>query len=198
LAGFAVTWLLLATLPRDPEVPDGTGTNAVPPPPPVSTNAVGTTRPGSDLTARIEAERSSVPAPMPGVSSPSPASEPVAPESRVIPALPPVRAAPSPEIAPDPAPDVVAVAPIAGRTARLVEEEPEPPGVRAGLPVQVIRTLWHPRAERRVAWIVVGGAAPREVREGEWAGVFEIRTIEPDGVLFADGPSLLHRRIGER
>jgi hypothetical protein len=36
------------------------------------------------------------------------------------------------------------------------------------------------------------------VHEGDWVGAYEVRAIEPDGVLFADGPLLVHRAVGQR
>ena len=90
----------------------------------------------------------------------------------------------------------MATAPISGRAPRIVGDEPEslPPDV----PVSVLRTTWHPQADRRIAWVAIGSEAAREVREGEWVGAYQVRSIEPDGVLFADGPLLVHEPVGGR
>jgi len=65
--------------------------------------------------------------------------------------------------------------------------------------VEVLRTAWHPRPERRVARIKVAGlAAPVEVREGDAVSTLVVKTIEPSGVLFLNGSDELRRGVGER
>lgn len=118
---------------------------------------------------------------------------------RAEPPAPPLRSAlPGPGATQAPAGESVVASPIPGRVPRLVEEEAPARGARAELPVEVVRTSWHPQAERRAAWVAIGGEGPREVKEGEWVGAYEVRSIEPDGVLFADGPLLVHRPVGQR
>jgi hypothetical protein len=142
------------------------------------------------------------PAPLraPGASAPpgAAASEP----ARAAAASPAPRPAPvaSAPVARRRAEDTALVArPIAGRAPRIVDEPDEAPRSAAGaLPVQVVRTSWHPQPDRRAAWVAVGSEAEREVHEGQWVGAYEVRAIEPDGVLFADGPLLVHRGVGER
>jgi hypothetical protein len=64
--------------------------------------------------------------------------------------------------------------------------------------VEVLRTTWHPRPERRVARIRVDGfAAPLEVREGDAVSTLVVKTIEPSGVLFLHGGAELRRGIGK-
>ncbi|HEY8493884.1 MAG TPA: hypothetical protein VIN04_08320 [Myxococcota bacterium] len=106
--------------------------------------------------------------------------------------LAPVREA-APSVDPDPP---LLTRPITGRAPRVVDEPA--PSAREELPVSVVRTSWHPRPDRRTAWVAIGSEAPREVREGEWVGAYEVRAIEPDGVLFADGPLLVHEPVGAR
>lgn len=79
-----------------------------------------------------------------------------------------------------------------------LEEAPEPRVVaKAGSPVRVARTLWHPTPERRLAWVEVDGqTALREVREGERVGPYLVREIEPTAVLFSQGDVEMRREVG--
>lgn len=79
-----------------------------------------------------------------------------------------------------------------------LDEAPEPRVVaKAGSPVRVARTLWHPTPERRLAWVEVDGQiALREVREGERVGPYVVREIEPTAVLFADGLVEMRQEVG--
>ncbi len=198
--GFAATWALLPTPtregsgdePRETTIGAAATATVASPPPASTTNEAA--KPGNPALA-IEPGPRSAPIPPATRSVSSLARAPGVPSTSGSPVPEPVRARPAPETAVAPTDDVVLRAPIAGRASRFVDEEPEARSRSAEMPVRVVRTTWHPRAERRTAWIAIGDAEPREVREGEWAGAFEIRTIEPDGILFADGPSLLHRRI---
>ena len=100
----------------------------------------------------------------------------------------PERAARAPaNAAPAAAPPPVAAAPRAEPRAGLA-----PPVV------EVLRTIWHPNPERRVARLRVGGfAAPMEVREGDAVSTLVVKTIEPSGVLFLHGGEELRRDIGK-
>ncbi len=63
----------------------------------------------------------------------------------------------------------------------------------------MLRTTWHPRPERRVARLRVGGfAAPMEVHEGDAVSTLVVKTIEPSGVLFLHGSQEIRRGVGER
>ena len=188
--GFAVTWAVL------PQSSSDAG-DAVSAPPPVA--AALAARPVAPPLPAPVATRDAPVANPPSVASPAPApSGPLAESARMLEPTPP---APEPGTREEPIdvrPDALVVAPpIEGRASRLVDEEPAPSRTSAEIPVRVVRTSWHPRADRRAAWVAIGSADPHEVREGEWVGALEIRTIEPDGILFADGPILVHRRIGE-
>lgn len=210
--GFAVTWALL---PRSSPGVDAASTPAVaaappraqaaaplaPLPPPVAERAAGAA--AAAPVASAAPEPPFVPPALPfEASAPGIASGSGSPAVT----MPPTSgvAAPAPvveeRIAAAPPTDAgrVIAPPIEGRASRLVDEDLAPRGALAEIPVRVVRTSWHPRADRRAAWVAIGGADPHEVREGEWVGALEIRTIEPDGILFADGPILVHRRIGER
>ena len=201
--GFAVTWALL---PRSSPGVDAASAPAVAAAPPSVRPAAPPLLPPVAAPATAAAEPAAVAPPAPDspfeTSAPSLASGPGLPTMTMPPtseigAPAPVTAGRIAAIEPTDAGRVIA-APIEGRASRLVDVEPAPRGARADIPVRVVRTSWHPRADRRAAWVAIGGADPHEVREGEWVGALEIRTIEPDGILFADGPILVHRRIGER
>ncbi len=190
--GFAATWAILPPSSSDGgsvaptaavAAPTTNPTLAAPPlPPPVAARGA--------VAADPTPAPSPAPAPAPSIESRSATrAVTVAPSSESPRSAPAIDATQG---------QAVVVAPIEGRASRLVDEEPALRRAHAEVPVHVVRTTWHPRAERRAAWVAIGGADPREVREGEWVGALEIRTIEPDGILFADGPILVHRRIGER
>lgn len=79
-----------------------------------------------------------------------------------------------------------------------LEEAPEPRvAARSPSAVRVARTLWHPSADRRLAWVEIDGqTAMREVREGESVGPYVVREIEPAAVVFSDGASEVRREVG--
>ncbi|MBW2271946.1 MAG: hypothetical protein JRG96_01645 [Deltaproteobacteria bacterium] len=68
--------------------------------------------------------------------------------------------------------------------------------------VLVTQTIWHPRAERRVAVIerldVSEGSQPLRMREGDRVGSLQLVSIEPTGVVFVHNGSELRRRVGDR
>jgi len=59
--------------------------------------------------------------------------------------------------------------------------------------VRVERTLWHPRAERRLAVLRMPGQSDfLRVREGDELGGFRVTRIEPSQVVFErDGAQLV-------
>jgi len=62
----------------------------------------------------------------------------------------------------------------------------------------VERTSWHPKPERRVAWVrLEGSSAVREVREGDALGTLVVKEIRPSAVVFLHGAEQLQRRVGE-
>ena len=116
-----------------------------------------------------------------------------------VPAPPVAVAPPAPPGEPAPVP-----------AARVTRSEPQPPRqpvaakrVLAPSPpsaptVQVERTSWHPKPERRVAWLrVEGSAAMREVHEGDALGTLVVKEIRPSAVVFLHGTDELQRRVGE-
>jgi hypothetical protein len=209
--GFAATWAALTNL-GEPAAPPGalsTPPVATAPPPrasgsPTPIGVASAPEPAPRVAApprpappapRAAAPPRVAPAPAPARAI-EPAPRPVVPTPQAVAVAPAPARSRLPEPAVEPDEEPVLTAPI-GRVPRLVEEEPRA-SARSALPVSVVRTSWHPQADRRAAWVAVGGESAREVREGEWVGAYEVRTIEPDGVLFADGPLLVHRSVGQR
>ena len=77
----------------------------------------------------------------------------------------------------------------------VIERNPIPP-------LLVTQTIWHPRAERRVALIErlddsEGGEALR-LHEGDRIGSLQLVSIEPAGVVFVHDGVELRRRVGAR
>ena len=70
------------------------------------------------------------------------------------------------------------------------------------MPVPVVyveRTIWHPDASRRVAFVEIDGSGERvELHEGEAVGTLVVEKIEPTGVLFDHRGIEVHRRVGAR
>jgi hypothetical protein len=68
--------------------------------------------------------------------------------------------------------------------------------------VLVTRTIWHPRAERRIAVVErldeSGGAVSLRMREGDRVGSLELVAIEPAAVVFVHNGIELRRRVGAR
>jgi hypothetical protein len=68
--------------------------------------------------------------------------------------------------------------------------------------VLVTQTIWHPRAERRIALIERLDASDGEellrMREGDRIGPLELVSIEPAGVVFVHDGIELRRRVGAR
>lgn len=78
-----------------------------------------------------------------------------------------------------------------------LEAAPAPRMAARGPEVRVAKTLWHPDADRRLAWIEVSGqTALREVREGERVGPYLVLEIEPTAVVLADGKVEIRKEVG--
>jgi len=211
--GFAATWAVLNGYREPPAEPAAVSAPpaAVAAPPPASAvqppRVAPTPAPAPPPAARVAAAVPLPAARAPGATAVAPPFEPREPIPSPRPAEPtPPRVAAAPPVAPrarEPEPGYadeapVVTAPITGRAPRFVDDDEQPArSARSELPVSVVRTSWHPQAERRAAWVAIGGESPREVHEGEWVGAYEVRSIEPDGVLFADGPLLVHRPVGQ-
>ena len=128
---------------------------------------------------------------------------------------------PPPALEPPPAPEKVAVAPpppieksvvqpppsVAKPPAAKPVIQPVPPKKPAPTLVATVRppkltvkkTVWHPKAERRVARIEVEGReGPVELHEGDAVGTLVVLEIQPSGVVFLHGGERLHRKVGGR
>jgi hypothetical protein len=170
---------------------------------PFVSEPIASPRPAPVAVERVER----VPAPLP--RAPERAEQPPAPapaqETPDVAAL--ERAEPAPVRRPEPA--AVGV-----REERLtVEPEraepipepglaPEPPTTRlARSPVPEIavsQTIWHPRAERRLAVVMVAGVdGALRLHEGDAVGLLVVEAIEPSGVVFRHEGVQLRRRVGQ-
>ena len=89
---------------------------------------------------------------------------------------------------PDDASDEIPI-PVAPAKPKRVAAAPSP---------HVLRTSWHPLAEKRVAWVQVAGGAATPVHEGDQVGSYRVREIEPAAVVFDDGAAEIRRNVGAR
>jgi hypothetical protein len=65
--------------------------------------------------------------------------------------------------------------------------------------VSVLRTIWHPKPERRTALVETrDDYEPFEVREGERVGSLTVVRIEPSGVIFERDGEQLRQKVGGR
>ncbi|MGE4650006.1 MAG: hypothetical protein AAEJ53_03880, partial [Myxococcota bacterium] len=103
-------------------------------------------------------------------------------------AAPRRRAAPARRTVAEPQVAVVSVASSPPSPAPAVAKE-------SPLAVQVERTFWHPKAERREAILrLPDQEEPLRVREGEALGRFTVMRIEPSQVVFEkDGVEIVGR-----
>ncbi len=63
--------------------------------------------------------------------------------------------------------------------------------------VRVARTIWHPSADRRFAYVEVSGqVGSLRVREGDLVGHLSVQKIEPWGVVFLDDGIEIRHRVG--
>jgi hypothetical protein len=160
-------------------------------PPPVlassrsaSSNAVASTQAASvsQPTPEPEAAPESTSRPEPVQPAPAPETKQVAsitPVTWSVPAEPEPLPKPAAEPEPTPAKTLAAVSGSSGPT------------------FTVERTVWHPVAAKRLAVVIVGSGAPREVREGDEIGTALVAKIEPSGVIFSEQGKEFRRRIGE-
>jgi hypothetical protein len=101
-----------------------------------------------------------------------------------------MRSEPRPPPPPQPAAPVAKPPPVAAK--RIVAPPPTAPDV------QVDRISWHPKSERRLAWVrLEGSAATREVHEGDALGTLVVKEIRPSAVVFLHGVEQMQRRVGE-
>ncbi|MBW2316510.1 MAG: hypothetical protein JRH10_20295 [Deltaproteobacteria bacterium] len=123
--------------------------------------------------------------------APTPARVAASPPTPAPVAAPPPTLEPAPAATPDP--EVVeAVEKIAG-----IMGQPEV-ATRSPLPRMIVeRTLWHPRSERRLAFLKVEGRAGLvELREGDAVGDAVVQQIDPSAVVFLHRGVEIRHRIG--
>jgi hypothetical protein len=121
-----------------------------------------------------------------GPERPAPAPKPVVdaePETFTARAVDSTAAAPEPE--PEPAPP-------AGERAEVAPAAPAPPDLL------VAKTLWHPQADRRVAFVSIGGGESRRIQEGDVVGRYVVSEIQPSGVVFLDDGEKVRRAVGAK
>ena len=106
-------------------------------------------------------------------------------------------------VPPDPAPPRASARPErppakpAAPPAKKSDAKPPVAAADGDADVSVLRTVWHPKAGRRVARLLLAGApAPIEVHEGDAVGAFVVKTIEPSGVLLLQNGRELRRSVG--
>ena len=146
-----------------------------------------TLEPPAPAAATPREPQPAAPAPQAAASPPAPRPAAPRPALKPAPTPEPQLAAREPETPPRPAP-VAATAP----------REPAAPQPSAPS-VLIERTSWHPKPERRVAWVRVEGLSdPRELHEGDAVGTLVVKEIRPSSVLFQHGSEQLQRRVGER
>ena len=150
-----------------------------------------------------------VPAPVvpsPPATSPPPA-EPASPAPVEV-----AVARPTPEPLPTPAPSTATKSEPTPKAEPKSEAEPKPqatrPVARKSPPrpsspppptVYVSRTVWHPDASRRIAYVEFEGRdGTVALREGESIGPLIVTKIAPTGVSFDNRGSELTRRVGVR
>ena len=63
--------------------------------------------------------------------------------------------------------------------------------------IRVTQTVWHPRAERRLALVGISGRAPIKLQEGDQLGLLAVGTIEPSGVAFKYDGVDIRCRVGD-
>jgi len=216
LLGFFLWWMIPGEEVTEPSAPISAEVATSPPPvaaaPPESRPRIAAPPPPPPVE---------VPAPRPVAAEPPPPVEEPAPQLAQPP--PPVAAAPPesrPRIAAPPPPppvEVPAPRPVAAPPLSSVEEPappkpvskvPPPPAAKPPPParvatvrppkVTVVKTVWHPVPERRVARIEMEGyKEPLDLHEGDAVGTLVVAEIQPSGVVFLHGGEKLHRKVGK-
>jgi hypothetical protein len=134
------------------------------------------------------------------VARPAPKPAPTLAPSVAKKSAPPPKAAPEPQPKVEPKPEPKAEPEPEPKAPRsFARKSPPRPSSRPSPKVYVSRTVWHPDASRRLAYVELegrDGAVP--VREGESIGPLVVTEIAPTGVSFDDRGSELTRRVGAR
>ena len=79
-------------------------------------------------------------------------------------------------------------------------ERPLPTIRRASIPsVEVVKTIWHPRSERRQAVLRIANQDELvRLTEGDAVGPLVLLEIQPAGVVFSHEGVQIQRRVGAR
>ncbi len=156
-----------------------------------------------------------LPTPVAASSSSAPPSQ----TASVSQPMPEPEAAPEPTSPPEPVEStsvpktkqVASITPVTQPVPAEPEPLPKPAAAPEPTPAQTLaaessssgptftveRTVWHPIAAKRLAVVIVGSGAPREVREGDEIGTAVVAKIEPSGVIFSEQGKEFRRRIGD-
>jgi len=151
-------------------------------------------------SARVEPTSPTTPSRAPSVPS-APTPEATSRESTPEPAPVEVAAArPAAPPAPPPAPKVEPEAkPEAPPERSFARKSPPRPSGPHQPEVYVSRTVWHPDASRRVAYVEFDGRDEMiALREGDSIGPLTVTEIAPTGVSFDNRGSEFTRRVGAR
>ncbi len=139
-----------------------------------------------ERVAPVPRERAALVPPPPAAERPDP-----------TPAPPMLRAA---RPAPRPAPTRTQSPPAAPNPEPAPSASPAPPDVALIPPMPPVRvegTVWHPKAERRLATVRVDQGEPVQLHEGDAVGRLVVAEIEPSGVVFLHAGDRVRRAVGE-
>ena len=139
----------------------------------------------------------------PLAEKPAPPAAPAGAEAVPTPSPP---AAPAPPSAATASPEVVLLHPDARGQSPITVVSESPPAAAPPIAVRpaptasslrVLRTSWHPRPEKRIAWVQApGAAASQAVHEGDRVEGWLVREIEPAAVVLSDGAGEIRRSLG--
>jgi hypothetical protein len=164
-------------------------------------------------SARVAPTAPTAPPPAePAPPAPAPKSQPKPAPVEVAVARPAPEPVPTPKVVPEVEQPEVKPREVEPKPKPELKPEPEPPPVRSvarkspprpsarPVPkVYVSRTVWHPDASRRIAYVELEGSDETvALREGEIIGPLIVTKIAPTGVSFDNRGSELTRRVGAR
>ncbi|MBW2270768.1 MAG: hypothetical protein JRH16_19580 [Deltaproteobacteria bacterium] len=122
----------------------------------------------------------------PPVPEPAPRTEPSPEQPRVPGAEPKAAPAPKPKVSPVP------------KAARASKSKPQPSVVANLTPFAVVRTVWHPKPEKRIAQVASADGKKVEVHEGDVYEGLVVEEIQLSSVIFRDGDVTFSRRVSAR
>jgi len=128
------------------------------------------------------------------VARPAPKKDPTPAPNSAKTSAPPPNAVSKPKVEPPPEPEVKSEAP-----RSFARKSPPRPSSRPSPKVYVSKTVWHPDASRRVAYVELDGRdGAVALREGESIGPLVVTEIAPTSVSFDHRGNELTRRVGAR